>query len=63
MLAAAEGRIGILKIILDSKPDAELKDDDGCTAIDHAVINNNNKLSFSYFSCIISTPSLVALYS
>lgn len=48
MLAAAEGRIGILKILLQSRPNAELKDEKGCTAIDHAIINNNNnKLSIS----------------
>ena len=45
MLAAAEGRIGILKILLQGRPNAELKDDNGCTATDHAIINNNNKLS------------------
>jgi len=48
MLAAAEGRIGILKILLHGKPNADLKDENGCTAIDHAIINNNNKLSICH---------------
>jgi len=43
MLASEKGRIGILKLLLQSKPDAKLKDEKGCTATDHAIINNNNE--------------------
>ena len=45
MLAAAEGRIGIIKVLLQSKPNTDLRDEYGCTAADHAIINNNNRLS------------------
>lgn len=56
MLAATEGRIGILKILLQSKPNADLTDDNGCTAIDHAIINNsNNELSVIYYVLYVST--------
>ena len=63
MLAAAEGRIGILKILLQGKPNAELKDENGCTAIDHAIINNNNKLSVLYcvYSCVDNLNTLFAV--
>lgn len=60
MLAAAEGRIGILKILLESKPDADLKDDNGCTAIDHAIINNNNN-ELSVVHCVSSVSTLCDL--
>lgn len=49
MLAAAEGRIGILKVLLQSKPNTDLKDENGCTAADHAIMNNNNRLSVIHF--------------
>ncbi|XP_065909397.1 ankyrin repeat domain-containing protein 36C-like isoform X2 [Dysidea avara] len=42
MLATEKGRIGILKLLLQNKPDVKLKDEKGCTARDHAIINNNN---------------------
>ena len=57
MMASAKGRIGTLKILLQSKPNAELKDENGCTATDHAIINNNNKLSALY--CVLSCVAIV----
>ena len=63
MLASAEGRIGILKILLQGKPNIDLKDDNGCTAIDHAIINNNNKLSVNHLYPYVFSLSLAALYN
>ena len=62
MLAAAEGRIGILNILLQGKPNTDLKDDDECTATDHATINNNNKLSVIHLYSDVFSVSLAALY-
>ena len=41
MMAAAEGRIGLLKLLAESKADPEISDNNMFKAIDYAVTKNH----------------------
>ena len=48
MGAAAEGHIGIVKLLLSEGTDPDVKDNQGWKAIDHAVMNGHQRYCTHY---------------